>query len=412
MLSVGGLLVLVVAVTMVGCGSESTVSADRESLLELAQEYLPAWDKANLTYPLSAAMADCSDHELADIVELFICHREESENFNAQDCPDGNSQLFSEGCYAEVSDECRALASPSEACIQTYNEYLEASQTEAASFSGAIATEQTSGTPSMGDCAGYQDTAQLCRAAYNPDNIPDFLPQGFNLVQSYEGATVGVGFIATQGTGANTKCYVAYRGTKTMKEWYKDFQSVTLTKCVNDNGEQIGQGRSCGYGFYTVYEQLRTAGLNKKIREMVTANMCKGGLVITGHSLGAALSSILVADLISTDPTTYNAQYLEQFTYGEPRGLATALANDLNAKVTKYRNVNHGDPVPSVPYLGFKHFGTAWENYKVWTNHSWFGLKGQNFAPIKLENAAFANINAHLIPNYIDRLQNCGTGSK
>jgi len=86
-------------------------------------------------------------------------------------------------------------------------------------------------------------------------------------------------------------------------------------------------------------------------------------LMITGHSAGAAMGTLMVYDILTTYPE-YNIQYL--VTFGSPRVGNQHFVDHLSSyHVISYRITHHYDIVPHVPeeLVGFQHVSE-----EVWYN--------------------------------------------
>ena len=128
----------------------------------------------------------------------------------------------------------------------------------------------------------------------------------------------------------------------------------------------------------------------------------------TGHSLGAAMTTILSYKL-QRDPTLPNPQAL--FTFGSPRvGNKTYIKAMEDSGLLHFRFVNNTDMVPRVPVWPFKHMnGMYYMNHygnlrtaNGWqlTKDVWRGfLKG-------LKNKQFSLLDNHAIGHYADNLNN------
>jgi triacylglycerol lipase len=110
-------------------------------------------------------------------------------------------------------------------------------------------------------------------------------------------------------------------------------------------------------------------------------------IVCTGHSLGAAIATI-VASRLDAD---------ELYTFGSPRVGNKAFVDEMmNDKIKHYRFVNNNDVVTTVPFafMGYRHNGdliyinfygnirkmTTWQRIKDKWRGRWHALKkGQPF---------------------------------
>lgn len=366
---------------------------------------LPPWDSQHLEGTLPRALADCSDAELEGIVDVFRCHRDEDLR---RFCWDTETNALTPGCYAETSSECSSLATPSKKCIDGYKAHLDILENANASSTGP-AVESV--------CADSLQAARLAQIAYDNGKVESALANAFGdkftLDSTYAGEKTrggleGFGYVATAVEDSKTTCYAVFQGTANAVDWYEDFKAEHTT-CANLNGQVFGgtSTKSCELGFYEVYEILRAKGMTATVHDMVKKNTCDGGLVIIGHSLGGALTSLLFADLHSLDATQYSESFVRTFTFGEPRTFTETVANGLETAVDKNRWTNWGDPVPKVPLtsMGYYHYGRAWEMYKAWFGDTvTFNSESQNFQP-----AGLCAVH-HFIEVYIQRLELCPGG--
>eukprot|EP00742_Colponemidia_sp_Colp-10_P017845 GILJ01020563.1.p1 GENE.GILJ01020563.1~~GILJ01020563.1.p1 ORF type:complete len:258 (-),score=34.42 GILJ01020563.1:53-763(-) len=135
---------------------------------------------------------------------------------------------------------------------------------------------------------------------------------------------------------------VAIRGSENIQNWIDDFtfDQVPYPPC----------GGSCmvHQGFFEVYTALAVNML-----PAVKAALLRhpgAPLFITGHSLGAAVSTLATLDL------EYNTQdrYVTLYNFGEPRigdaNFSQYAVSHLPQK-SQYRVTHHMDPVPHVPLM-------------------------------------------------------------
>ena len=160
------------------------------------------------------------------------------------------------------------------------------------------------------------------------------------LVRSRTQREVGlpIGFIARAGS----ETFLAFRGTMTAGEWLRDLK-VRLVAYPH------GPLGSVHAGFSATYDLLRTAVIDS------LAPLPGGKLFVAGHSLGAALATLAVPDIVLhtrfKTPTCY--------TYGSPRVGDRRFAAEFDRMMAgrSFRIANSSDlivsmPLP-VPFLGF-----------------------------------------------------------
>ena len=203
----------------------------------------------------------------------------------------------------------------------------------------------------------------------NPAAITN-MPAGYALVRTIQmtdsfgpvQSRVFYGFVAVGGTP--TTAVVALRGTATTTEWWNDFQwdLVPFTQVPGGNVAQ---------GFWDIYNTFGTmipgqqqstpapATFAADVAEAATGGLAGGvdpaglPIVVTGHSLGGALATLLVADLTANTPLKPQA-----WTFASPKVGDAAFAARYGALSTvSWRIYNQVDVVPYLP-------GDIFDNYQ------------------------------------------------
>jgi hypothetical protein len=143
-------------------------------------------------------------------------------------------------------------------------------------------------------------------------------------------------------------CYLAFKGTDNWKAMFlidPDFIQEPME--VSDNQPAtICQSGNCLVhgGFYAAYFNLH-ADLTQAIEDLDC-----GSLLVTGHSMGAALGTVALPYLkASLDVDFYQ--------FGSPRVGNDQFAREFDAKFGKhsYRVTHAMDPVPHLPILNYQH---------------------------------------------------------
>ena len=172
------------------------------------------------------------------------------------------------------------------------------------------------------------------------------------------GERVSFGFVALSSDG---ELVVAIRGTDTLLEWLHDAEFLMSKSPIEGTGMTDD-------GFSAMYLSLKNP--NGKRAVDVVNDYCHGQSVtrvtICGHSLGAAMATLLGLDVAChvKQPTIY--------TYASPRVGDHAFANEFNIKSsvetlgrsTTYRIANRFDAVTMVPTvfpLPYEHVGMLCE---------------------------------------------------
>jgi triacylglycerol lipase len=196
----------------------------------------------------------------------------------------------------------------------------------------------------------------------NPATIEN-MPAGYTLVRTIQmtdffgpgHSRVFYGFVAVGGDPKTA--VVALRATATSMEWWDDFHWDLVPFTQIPNGGKVAKG------FHDIYNtfgtmtpsQQETASAPRAIAADVakaaTSGLAAGldpaalPMVVTGHSLGGALATMLVADL------TANTQLKPQaWTFASPRvGDATFAARYGALSTVSWRIYNQVDVVPHFP---------------------------------------------------------------
>ncbi len=169
-----------------------------------------------------------------------------------------------------------------------------------------------------------------------------------------EQARVFYGYVAVG--GEPTTAVVALRGTGSTMEWWDDFHwdLVPFT--------QIPDGGKVAQGFYGIYQSIGTMAPGQQttsaptafaaeVAQAATSGLAAGldpaslPLVVTGHSLGGALATLLVTELSATTELKPQA-----WTFASPRvGDATFAARYGALSTVSWRIYNQVDVVPYFP---------------------------------------------------------------
>lgn len=168
-------------------------------------------------------------------------------------------------------------------------------------------------------------------------------------------------------------CIISFTGTFYLDEWYKDSEISQVSPNLLNNYQE---GVLMHKGFYQLY-----MGIADVIRELTKYTSIKK-LYITGHSLGAAMSTVCAYDLAALNPVVYN--------FASPR-----VFNPLGADIYKkniqscFRVANSEDmvttfPLPILKNTFYEHvdFPIEFTNNldAIWFNHTYAYLKHYNLA--------------------------------
>ena len=173
---------------------------------------------------------------------------------------------------------------------------------------------------------GFTYDAQI---KVDPAKAAKVPPQHLPLLSSMLKVGPIFGYVAKRDGAA----FVSFRGTETPEEWLCDFEAVPA-------GCDIGSG-TVHEGFQKVYEVVRDSAING-----AKAALGQGGqLLVTGHSLGAALALLFANDAFSS--VTKNIRICS---FAGPRVGLDDFVRTYNQNLPDTaRVVNRWDIVPNVP---------------------------------------------------------------
>ncbi|MGH9557956.1 MAG: lipase family protein [Bryobacteraceae bacterium] len=208
-------------------------------------------------------------------------------------------------------------------------------------------------------------------SAYLIMTVPDPpLPEGFSLVGAIEAKPQQVQALMAKATPAQHRmvnsmlsdsnifglvawnaeektAMAAFRGTIDMTEWIEDFDAVAVPYTAASGIGLVHMG------FQLVYQHVRQS------LAQLLASGCAGAarILITGHSLGAALAILSGFDIARNDIQSVAPEF---YTLAGPRTGAPDFAQKFNAAFPVcYRVVNFMDVVPQVPLPPlYEHVGT------------------------------------------------------
>lgn len=217
-----------------------------------------------------------------------------------------------------------------------------------------------------------------------------------------------IGFINTVEQGApvfgfgtvdpiNRVLYIVFRGTRTAQEWSYDAnfgQELFRTQVVASRPDkkyiQCSQDTMIHSGFYTIFEQIvsQVDDIIRQTNEMVDT------IVVTGHSLGGAIASLVSIHLASI----VIGKRIIVYTFGKPRVGNNAYAECIRENIGNRFNrlENESDLIPDLPLSAtpnLKDYDSPWiythEGVRVGYDLNWGSLQTN-----------------HLMPNYVFGIQN------
>jgi len=152
-----------------------------------------------------------------------------------------------------------------------------------------------------------------------------------------------IGYMPSQST-----IFVVYRGSTSIKDWANNVD-VILTGYPKCSKCEVHKG------FYKE-EQGVIATITAQVKSL-KAQFPSYSVVVTGHSLGAALATLTALDFLDSAIGP-----VRLFNFGSPRVGNTDFANFASAKLgDRNRNTHHKDMVPHIPmHERFTHISGEW----------------------------------------------------
>ena len=133
--------------------------------------------------------------------------------------------------------------------------------------------------------------------------------------------------------------FTAFRGSSNAHNWFENLQVSHVTP-YDDQSLAVEQG------FYKAYEYIKSEIFENL--DILSAKYHTNELLLTGHSLGAGLCTLLAYDLTKTE---YEVQHF--YNFGSPRVGNAAFVKDFDSKINGFRVVHNNDIVASVPPRAF-----------------------------------------------------------
>jgi triacylglycerol lipase len=149
--------------------------------------------------------------------------------------------------------------------------------------------------------------------------------------------------------GRNTTsrtAFVSFRGTSDVSDWLADLDAIPEDYSAIPNFGQVHAG------FQDVYDLVR----GNVAANLATATAGCDQILVTGHSLGAALAVLAAPDIFQNMPP--NTIEPRLITFAGPRVGLSDFVDAFNAHIEScFRVVNFLDIVPLVPPAPYVHVG-------------------------------------------------------
>lgn len=205
-------------------------------------------------------------------------------------------------------------------------------------------------------------------APYTADAIAAIARAGYTFVEAlygnelatdispHEGETVTYGFLATSAAG---ELVAAIRGTDTIQEWLHDAAFLFVPNPIHSGGGLTEDG------FTAIYRSLRTGpDPNSPTAIAAITNLVStrgvSQVTVTGHSLGAALATLLALDAGLNSGV--GSKGITVYTFASPRVGEMFFHHTCDSVVPDtYRIFNRSDLVPQAPLFPYEHVGNGLE---------------------------------------------------
>ena len=198
----------------------------------------------------------------------------------------------------------------------------------------------------------------------------------------------------------NKTLWLAFRGTTNTQEWledfivnedsYQEFIDINSNSSINStsnfkNNLNINSIKIHS-GFIKLYKKFKIQ-LIKKLKEINPTQ-----LIISGHSLGAAIATLCAWDLSTQNFITNK---ITVYSIASPKVGNTAFANAINknSKLVLYRIVNLSDIVPSTPTAVVPNFNDKKNPYEYthggilkYFNDNWLSILNNHNLPVYKKN--------------------------
>ena len=171
----------------------------------------------------------------------------------------------------------------------------------------------------------------------------------FETTHAAHGELVLFGYIAERGS-----LFVAYRGSSNIQNWIDNVQ-------IRQESPYSDVSVGVEHGMYSLYASLRNDVLSTL--DILSSKYGTKHLLVTGHSLGGALATLTVFDIMYA-----SAPFIidDLVTFGSPRVGNDRFSQYFDKFDVRIARVTHYyDMVPHVPetFLGYQHIrGEVWFN--------------------------------------------------
>ncbi|KAI1422196.1 lipase [Xylaria sp. FL1777] len=174
---------------------------------------------------------------------------------------------------------------------------------------------------------------------------PDVTAAGAKITATFAGSSTDIqGFVSTD--AKNQVIVLSIRGSHSIRNWITDFEFI------QNDCSSLASGCLVHSGFAKAWDEVSSAAL-AAVKAAKAANPGYK-IVFTGHSLGAAVSSLGAAY------ARKQGLAVDIINYGSPRVGNAAFANFVSSQAGVELRVTHlDDPVPRLPPIVFNYAHTT-----------------------------------------------------
>lgn len=178
---------------------------------------------------------------------------------------------------------------------------------------------------------------------------------------------------------------ISFRGTKDLQNWITDLDGFEKASLSLPFCDVPGHGAAIHIGFYIAYMSVQQQMLTAL--QSATQQYPSYPVVVTGHSLGAALAVLAALDIgCDAGPGRTPRDHVAVYNYGSPRLGNPEFASTVIAtpKVTLFRHTHWKDVIPHLPpdeILGYHHAATEMFLQEDWDGHTYTVCDGSGEDP-------------------------------
>jgi hypothetical protein len=158
--------------------------------------------------------------------------------------------------------------------------------------------------------------------------------------------------------------YIVFRGTTDLQNWITNLDAfkaadLRLPNCGGNDADILVHD-----GFYDAYQSVQSQ-LAQALQLLKNNGKGNYKIVVTGHSLGAALATLAGIQLVCDAPS--DDQSLVVYNYGSPRigngAFFMFVSGTIGGKMQLLRHTHWRDPVPHLPLMDMDYHHAAREYF-------------------------------------------------